>query len=365
MVNNKSPKILAILNKIFLGLFIIIVLALISFFVLSQIYLAPVNPKSETNIKFTVENGWGKNKIANELKKKDLIKSSLFFKFYIRLNIQKEFYAGTYIISKSMNVEEIISLLNSHKSLENQGIDITFVEGKRLAEYVTLIQQKFVISEDEIYTKLNDEVYLRSLMPKYWFITESIFNDQIYQPLEGYLFPDTYTFKQNATIEDIIEKMLDNMKIKLDIYKEDIAISKYNIHELLTLASLVELEGAKSNDRAGIAAVFYNRLAINMTLGSDVTTYYAVNKPFTKDLTKSDLNSCNGYNTRGSCVTSLPVGPIASPSLSAISATIEPGANQYYFFVTDKFGQTYFNKTVTEHENTVAALKSEGKWYEY
>lgn len=332
---------------------------------MSRIYLSPVNPKSETNSKFVVESGWGKNKIANELEKKNLIKSALFFKFYIRLNSNKELYAGTYIISKSMNVKEIINILNSQNSLENAGINITFIEGKRLSDYISLISDTFDIPESEIRNKINDEIYLKNLINKYWFISESILKEEIYEPLEGYLFPDTYTFKQNANIEEIIEKMLDTMSLKLDIYKEDILASKFNTHEILTLASIVELEGAKSNDRAGIAAVFYNRLTNNMTLGSDVTTYYASKKPFSKDLTRSELNSCNAYNTRGSCVPGLPIGPIASPSLSAIAATIEPEINDYYFFVTDKFGQTYFTKTINEHNNTVASLKKEGKWYEY
>ena len=102
-----------------------------------------------------------------------------------------------------------------------------------------------------------------------------------------------------------------------------------------------------------------------MKLGSDVTTYYAVNKDFSAYLTKSDLNSCNGYNTRGDCVKGLPVGPICNMSLSSIAASIEPNKNDYYYFVADKNKKTYFSKNYSEHEETIATLKSEGKWYEY
>ena len=183
--------------------------------------------------------------------------------------------------------------------------------------------------------------------------------------MEGYLYPDTYEFKQNSTLEEIIEKMLNNMDSKLSNYKDEIKLSNYNIHELLTLASIVELEGVNSKDRSMVAGVFYNRLKSNMTLGSDVTTYYAVDKDFTRNLSQKDLDSCNGYNTRGTCVTGLPVGPICSSSLSSLAASIEPTENEYFYFVADKEKNTYFSKTSTEHTQTVAKLKSEGKWYTY
>ena len=155
------------------------------------------------------------------------------------------------------------------------------------------------------------------------------------------------------------------MQNKLNAYEEDIKNSNMSVHELMTLASIVELEGARSDDRAGVAGVFYNRLATNTSLGSDVTTYYAVNKDFSVDLTKSDLNSCNGYNTRGSCVSGLPVGPIASPSIESLKATLEPEKNDYYYFVSDKNGKTYFSKTYSEFEKSIKDLRASGMWYEY
>ena len=102
-----------------------------------------------------------------------------------------------------------------------------------------------------------------------------------------------------------------------------------------------------------------------MILGSDVTTYYAVGKDFSNDLTIGDLNSCNGYNTRGQCVKGLPLGPIASSSLDSIVAAIEPTKHEYYYFVADKNGKTYFSKTYSEHNNIVRELKSKGLWYVY
>ena len=155
---------------------------------------------------------------------------------------------------------------------------------------------------------------------------------------------------------------------KLGIYKEELETSELTVHEILTLASIVELEGASSDDRAGVAGVFYNRLALGETLGSDVTTYYAVNKDFSRDLSENNLKSCNGYNTsnKSTCpIIGLPVGPIASPSLASIDATINPTEHDYLFFVSDKYKKTYFTKTYSEHIATVGRLRKEGLWYEY
>ena len=344
---------------------VFVILILILIFISLFIYnLSPVNKKSDSVISFTVEKGWGKYKILEELKKNDLIRSDFFSKIVIKFK-NKELYAGTYKLSKDLSTLEIIDMLENQKNIENEDITITFVEGKRLSTYVSQISQNFDFTEGEINDKLTNEDFLKSLVEKYWFITDKIFDENIYYPLEGYFFPDTYSFKKNSTIEEIIYKFLDTMDSKLSNYKDEIELNSYDIHQLLTLASIVELEGVNSKDRAMVAGVFYNRLKTGMTLGSDVTTYYAVNKDFTSDLTYNDLNSCNGYNTRGDCVKGLPVGPICNSSLSSIAATIEPTENDYFYFVADKEKNTYFSKDSDEHARTVSKLKSEGMWFTY
>lgn len=356
------------ISKILIIVGSLIALTLLIFVVLSINFLAPVDKKSEQVIEFNVPSGMGKNQIADELEKAGLIKNALFFKFYIKFNSNKELYAGTYNISKSMSVDEIIDTLNKGKSLENEAITVQFIEGKRLTDYAKKISENFPYTEEEVIEVSKDKEFLNKLIKNYWFITDDILNDKVYYPLEGYLFPDTYNFKKNATIEEILEKMIKTLGTKLEVYKKDIELSKYSIHELITLASIIELEGASSADRAGVAGVFYNRLAINEPLGSDVTTYYGVGKNFDKDLSQKDLSSCNGYNTRmqSKCAfAGLPVGPIDSPSLASLSAVFEPTESDYYFFVADKNKKTYFTKTKEEHDKMVAQLRKEGLWYEY
>lgn len=217
---------------------------------------------------------------------------------------------------------------------------------------------------DDVYNLLEDKEYLNYLIDTYWFINSDILNSNIYYSLEGYLFPDTYYFtNKDVTVKEIFERMLDEMNTKLTPYKEDILNSKYSIHELLTLASIVELEGASSNDRASIAEVFYNRLKDNWTLGSDVTTYYAEKMDDWKiGLTNKQLNTCNSYNTRGTCFKGLPVGPICNPGIESIKAVIYPSSNDDYYFVADCNGKVYLSKTATEHDAIQAKLISEGNW---
>ena len=105
----------------------------------------------------------------------------------------------------------------------------------------------------------DDKTYINELINKYSFLTTDILNESIYHPLEGYLFPDTYTFYKTSTIKDIIEKMLDNTEIKLNSLDSEIKASSFSIHEIMTLASIVELEGAGTNERAGIAGVYDDR----------------------------------------------------------------------------------------------------------
>ena len=364
----KTKKGNGLVTKILLVCFSFIILMLISFVIASSIFLSPVDKSSEDTVKFVVETGSSKNLIADNLEKAGLIRNALFFKFYIKFNINKELYAGTYNLSKSMSVDEIIKTLNSNKSIENEGVTITFIEGKRVTDYAKKISEIFGYSEKEVLDTINNADFIKKMIDSYWFVTEDIKNEKIYYSLEGYLFPDTYNLKKNATIEEIFNTMIYTMGQKLSVYKDDIEISKLSIHELLTLASIVELEGANSTDRKGVAGVFYNRLALKEPLGSDVTTYYGAKKNFNRDLSQSNLKACNGYNTRAesSCpIIGLPVGPIASPSLASIDAVIEPEQNDYYYFVADKNKKTYFSKTYSEHVKTVAKLKQDGLWYEY
>lgn len=325
--------------------------------------LEPVDKGAHDNITFVVAQGEATSTIIQNLKDVGLIKSDLTMKLFVKMN-PGTLQAGTYIFTKSMSAEEIYkAILDGNVTRET--VWVTFVEGKRLDYIIDVISNNFDYSKEEVESVLEDKEYINTLISKYDCLTEDILNSKIYHPLEGYLFADTYEFASDVSIKGIVERMLNETESKLSGYKNVIEESSFSVHELMTLASIVELEGARSNDRKGVAGVFYNRLASGWTLGSDVTTYYAVGKDFSVDLTLSDLNTCNGYNTRGTCVKGLPVGPIASPSFESIKAVLEPEEHDYYYFVADKNGKTYFTKTESEHNSIISKLKREGNWYEY
>ena len=213
-------------------------------------------------------------KAVEDLYKEELIKNKYVGYVYLKLNDDFMLQAGVYELNTGMSLEEIIDKLGSGKVVDNS-ISVTFIEGKRITNYVKVISENFGYSEEEILKVISDETYLKELIDKYWFLTEDILDDRLYYALEGYLSPNTYFFDQNASIKDIIEKMLDTTAVELKEYKDDIDNSKYSVHEMVTMASIVELEGSNSDDRRGVAGVFYNRLQNGWSLGSDVTTYYA------------------------------------------------------------------------------------------
>ncbi len=341
-------------------IFLIIGVLLLGTFGFYQYQVSPTDKSSDAKVEVVVKPGMSTSQIASLLKKKYLIRDEFFFKVYMKLNRRDSIKASTYYLSKNMNLDKIVSLLE--KGASNTDISITFKEGKTIKDYAKVISESTNISEEEFLTKMKDTTYLTSLINSYWFLTDAILDSNIYYGLEGYLAPDTYNFKdKDVTVEEVIKTLLDQEEKNLSFYKD--ALSKMNIHEVLTLASMAELEGVKDTDRKLIVGVFQNRLSKGMNLGSDVTTYYAFNQAMDKDLTSEMFNTYNPYNTRSSAMAGkLPVGPICNPSKESILASINPTSSDYYYFVADKNGNVYYTKTSSEHSAKVKELKEKGDW---
>ena len=287
---------------------------------------------------------------------------------YVKLNKISDFQAGTYYLKENMKLEEITEMLRTGIMFDPNESAITYIEGKNVKWLANAIEKKTNNTAEDVYNLLKDEQYLDSLIEKYWFITDEIKNGDIYYSLEGYLFPDTYAIaNEDATVQEIFEKMLDKMEDVLNEYKDEIEKSNYSAHEILTLASIIELESTHPEDRKDVASVLYNRINQNISLGSDVTTYYSVGINIgDRDLYKAEINAENPYNTRGPNMEGkLPVGPIASVSKQSIEAAIEPNSTEYLFFVADKNGKVYFTNTNEEHEQMIQSLVDKGLWYEY
>ena len=353
-------------RKIFKTIMFIIIVTMISLCIFCFINTLPISSKS-SNVKLKIEEGSSIRDISRTLKDNDLIRSEYFFLAYSKVNNIKDIKAGDYIINKNKPLKEIIKILQKGSNVKNKEVTITFKEGKNMRNIAKVIDENTSNTKDDVFNLLNDKDYINSLISEYWFLDESILNENIYYPLEGYLSPNTYNFEVKATVKDIFKKMLDQTDKVLTNEKENIQKSNYSIHQLLTLASMVESEGVNLEDRKNIAGVFINRLNKGIALGSDVTTYYAAKIDLgERDLYKSEINSNNPYNTRSAQnAGKLPVGPICNPSKEAIDAVINYQANDYLYFVADKNMKVYFNKTDAEHNKTIKQLKSSGLWYEY
>ena len=323
--------------------------------------------KDETLKEIEITTGNTYMSISDVLKENNLIKSKFFFKLYVKIHKPTSLQAGKYELSENMNIKDIVNVLSNGSTYNPNVVSLTFKEGTNMRNVAKIIADNTENTEEDVFVTLIDTNYLDELIKKYWFITDEIKNKNIYYSLEGYLFPNTYSVNKTDNVKKIFEMMLDNMSLKLSPYKEQLEDSTYTIHEILTLASIIELEAGNSNDRSGVAGVFYNRLKSGWSLGSDVTTYYGAKVELhERDLYQREINEFNAYNTRSSQMAGrLPVGPICLPSLDSISASINPTISDYYYFVADKNKKTYFSKTYEEHASTVASLKSQGLWYEY
>lgn len=328
-----------------IGLFLCIIFVIFMF-----IGLSPVS-KNSKDVYFTIAPRTNKLQVINNLKKAGLIKSRLATTVYVVLTNKKNIQAGEYRIDKSFSSSQIIKQLTTGKTrINEETIRVTFVEGLRFDEYASIIADKFGFNFDDVILKVSDKDFLNTLINKYWFITDEILDPNIYYPLEGYVFPNTYEFYKNSSIEDILTKLIDAEAKVLDNYKNDIEKSSYSVHEILTVASIAEKEALHASDRKKVTSVLYNRLDLPMALGCDVTTYYGAKMDLDSPI-YPNFSELNSYNTRNVNFLGLPVSPICSPSKESIEAAISPSKTDYYYFVADKKGDCHFYRTATEFNN--------------
>lgn len=342
---NKTKKILLIAGAIVIAILACLIITY-------NVLLAPVS-KSYDSVTFVVKKGEGKQEIIDNLKESNLIKSKYVTLFYVLLNGNKGIQAGTYDFSRNMSTKEIIESLNKGDVIttKRDSVRITFVEGITLKKYLELVSEKTNLEYNTIIKDINNEGFLKELIKNYWFLTDDILDKDIYYALEGYLFPNTYEFYKNTSLREVITKMLDETKKRLEPLKEDIKKSGYSVHEILTIASITENEAKTTEDRKKVAQVIYKRLDLKMSLGMDATSSYGVGKDLKEKLTRVDLNDNNPYNTRVVTFLGLPVGPICNPSIKSIEAALNPTDTNYiYFFADLNTGNVYFTDKIEEFE---------------
>ncbi len=338
-------------------------LSLIGIFFYYEYADSPVDTNSKAKIEFTIPKGMSTNTIARKLKEQHLIKSDLFFKVMVKLNKSK-IIASSYLLEKNMSTTEIIKELSKGSLYNPDAINITFKEGEKITDYATTISKKTSNSSEDFLNTVKDKAYVSELIKKYWFLTDDILNDNIYYPLEGYLAPNTYEFKnKEVTCKEIIEKMLDQTDAELSPYKKRIQQQNdFTIHQYFTLASMAQLEINGEQEMKVLVGIFLNRIDAKMNLGVDATTYYGLQVPMDHELTAQQFNEANAYNTRNVNMIGLPVGPICNPSMEAIRASLDPESSDYLYYVTDKNRKIYYSKTEDEHIKKIAEIKEKGDW---
>lgn len=304
--------------------------------------------KDSFEVKITIPKESTYLSISNLLKENNLIRSESFYKIYIKIFKPNNLKAGIYTLNRNMNVKEIVDTLEGN--VKSEEITITIPEGKHIEEVAEIISSKINMSKEDILLYWQNEEVLNSLIDKYWFLTDVIKKEGIRYSLEGYFFPDTYSILKESKIEDITYKMLDKMDEVLSKYKEEISNSKFKVHEILTLASIVEHEAILDSDRPMIAGVFINRLDKSMKLQSCATVGYAINE-WKLSYNYKDLQTDSPYNTY--FYEGLPIGPGNMPGELSIEAVLRPTKHDYYYFlanVNDKDSKkTYYSKTYSEH----------------
>lgn len=315
--------------------------------------LKPADPGNKKEKVVEIPIGSGITTISQILEKNGIIKNARVFKYYVKFKNESGFMAGEYALNPAMTHQQIINSLKTGKYMEKAKIKLTIPEGKQLTEIADIIAKNTDYSRDEVLTKLNDRTYLEQLISQYPnLLTDEILNGKIKYPLEGYLFPATYSFyKENPTMEEIVNEMLDKTDSVVNEYRIQLEEQNMSVHQLLTLASLIEEEATEKVDRDKIASVFYNRLDAGMPLQTDPTVLYAKGE-HQKRVYYKDLEVDDPYNTYK--YPGLTPSPIANAGTTSIDAALAPAETDYLYFLATPEGEVLFSKTHEEHEEKVA-----------
>jgi len=328
--------------------------------------LQPVDANSKQYVTVQIPEGANLQQIGDTLENSGLVKHGFIFSLYAKYKDYNDLKSGYYNLQKSMSTDDIIKELQKGGTPKAQEValaNLTIPEGytlDQIAQTVGQLQGEFKepLTADAFLAKVQDETFISQLVAKYPTLLESLPTKEsgVRYRLEGYLFPATYAIKESTTVESLIDEMVAAMDKNLSTHYAAIKEKNLTVNELLTIASLVEKEGSKTEDRKQIAGVFYNRLNIGMPLQSNIAILYAEGK-LGKNISLADdaaidtsINSpYNVYLNLG-----LMPGPVDSPSLDAIEASINQTKSENLYFVANvQDGKVYYATTREEHDRNV------------
>ena len=288
--------------------------------------------------------------IAERLEQAGLIRSQYYFLFYIwEKGLRGRTQAGDYLLSGQLTVPEIATKLTSGDS-ESLSVTVTFPEGWNSRQMAERLNANHLPGDDFLREVQMPKSAWRqgsqASMPA-WRGRFAFFDLPADGSLEGFLFPDTYSFFKDATAEDIIVKMLGNFENRFLSGTWGSGSHDHSLYDTVTLASIVENEVKTSTDRKLVADLFWRRIAGGIALGSDATIGYIDGKNTVQhSIEETRIDSpYNTYTHKG-----LPPGPIGNPGLESLFATLHPTPNPYLYFLSDPVtGETVYAKTFEEH----------------
>ncbi|MDA1038366.1 MAG: endolytic transglycosylase MltG [bacterium] len=276
-------------------------------------------------VQFVIAEGSGVSIVADQLKKEKIIRSPILLKVYAKFTGQEDrVQVGDFELFKKMSAQSVLSIITNATASE---VQVTLLEGWTLDDMGNYLDGLGVVSRAE-WSKVATH------------------------DLEGYLFPDTYRFLKEVTAEEIVKRMREEMEEKItSAMRAEMDRRGINMHEVLTMASIIEREVRGDKDRRMVSDLFWRRLDIGMALQADSTVNYVTGgKNPSISFVDRDIDSpYNTYKYRG-----FPPGPISNPSLSSIEAAIYPESNDYFFFLTDPEGKVYYGRTLGEHSTNRA-----------
>ncbi|AOY75447.1 endolytic transglycosylase MltG [Clostridium formicaceticum] len=296
------------------------------------------------DIKITVPSGASLNYVAELLYQEGIIKSKLWFKYRSQQEgIDRNIKPGSYTLPPNIKFEEIFSLLQ--RGTLEKPIIVTIPEGFTLYQIATRIEGAGLGTAEEFVEATKQ--YFKT--KEHTFDTTEVFFE-----MEGYLYPDTYYFSEKQTVLEIVSILAKTMEgVFTKEYRQRTEEMGLSLHEVLTIASLIEREASHDGERAAISGVIYNRLKKNMLLQIDATVIYGIGKG-KEHINRvlfahlEDASPFNTYKAQG-----LPPGPIAAPSKASIHAALYPEDHDYLYYVLGEGGHV-FSKTYREHEINVA-----------
>ena len=309
----------------------------------------PVDTAQTELVSFEIEQGASVKEVSKALEKEGIIRNSKLFNFYLKFKNVSGFKSGLYHVSKSMTLDEIIAELSGQgKDKDQNATKVLIREGEQLTEIAKEVEKSTKYSAEDFMAKVQDEDFLRYLVQKFpKLLTQSYNGYQVKYVLEGYLFPATYDMNDSKTLQMLITEMVAKTDEVMSKYYDKILASDYTLQEIMAMASLIEKEGSKLEDRKKISSVFHNRIKENMKLQTDVSVQYALGE-HKEALSLSDLEVDSPYNLYQNY--GVGPGPYNSPSEDAIVAAMEPAKTDYLYFLADiKTKEIYYAKTYEEH----------------